>query len=165
MESLEVVLRNSSRAYTPEQKQELADRKNAYYLELIDGMSPDDLLPGVAAMLAELKRRGVKLAVASGSRNAAHIVRLLGLEGVLDACVSRLDITRSKPDPEAFLLTAQRMGVAPERCLVVEDAPAGIEAARRAGMRALGIGRRPLEGAARTVADLSGITVADLLAL
>jgi len=164
-ESLEVVLRNAPRSYSPREKAELAERKNRYFLELVAHLSPRDLAPGAQHMLRALKRRGVKVAVASGSRNAPLILERLGVKRLLDACVSGQDITHSKPHPESLLLAAERLGVSPRRCLVVEDAPAGVEAAQKAGMRVLGVGARALAGARRTVASLADISVNEMLAL
>ncbi len=158
MESLEAVLRNAPRRYSDAEKAELAERKNRYYLELVEDLAPADVLPGVRELLCALKRRAVRLAVASGSRNAPSIVERLGLRDAFEACVSGMDIAHSKPHPEVFLRVARRLGVPPKRCLVVEDAPSGVEAARRAGMRVLGVGRRPLAGTSlmvRSPADLS----------
>ena len=166
MESLEVVLQNAGRRYSDEQKAELAERKNRYYLELAERLGPDDALPGAREILSALKKRGVKIAVASGSKNVRHILERIGLAGLPDAVVTGHDIARSKPDPDVFVKAAGRLGSPPARCLVVEDSPAGIEAAARAGMKALGIsGQGHLAGAALTVGSPAEITVKELLAL
>jgi len=165
MQCLDMLLEHAGRTCTQEAKQELADRKNGYYLQMVGDLTPQDLLAGTRERLSQIKARGVKIAVASGSKNAPFILERTGLAGELEASVSGLDITRSKPDPEVFLKAAQALGVAPEQCLVVEDAQSGIEAALRGGMKALGIGRRPLEGAAVTVASLADITTDEMLAL
>jgi len=165
MDSLEVVLRNATRAYSESEKAELAERKNRYFHELVAQLSPNDLKPGAAQLLRDLKGRAVKLAVASGSRNAPAILSRLGLAQVFDVCISGSDIARSKPDPEVFLRTAERLGVPSQRCLVVEDAPAGVEAARRAGMQVVAVGPRPLPGVARTVRSLADIAADELLSV
>ena len=165
MESLEVVLRKATRRCSDANKKELAERKNCYYLELIDGLGPDDVLPGCKELLSELKGRGVKIAAASGSKNAPHILERIGLAGMFDASVSGHDITHSKPHPEVFLLAAERLRLEPARCLVVEDGPVGVEAALRAGMRALGVGARPLKGACLSVPSLDRISVEQMLAI
>ena len=133
---------------------------------MVRDLGPGDALPGARETLSELARRGVRTAVASGSRNARHILERLGLMQMLDALVSGDEITRSKPHPEVFQKTAERLGVPPQSCLVVEDAPSGVEAALRAGMKALGVSRgRPLTGAVRTVGSLAEITAEEMLAL
>jgi beta-phosphoglucomutase len=165
MECLAMLLENADRRYTTEEKQELADRKNGYYREMIQHLSPKDMLPGARAMVDELKRRGLKVAVASGSKNAPFILDRIALGDELDAAVSGQDIENSKPDPEIFELAANQIDEEPENCLVVEDAQSGVEAARRAGMRALGIGEEPLEGAENTVRSVADISADELVDL
>jgi beta-phosphoglucomutase len=166
MECVEILTRASGRSYTAEQKQEIADRKNRYFAESLASVTPNELLPGALAALQELKRRGIKIAVASNSRNAKPIINRVGIEKYLDAVVDGHEIENSKPDPEVFLLAAKNVGVVAAQCIVVEDAVAGIEAARRAGMKALGIGSRErLPNADIVVADLSAISMDQLLAL
>jgi beta-phosphoglucomutase len=166
MECVEILTRASGRTYTTEQKKEIADRKNRYFAESLSSVTPDELLPGALAALQELKRRGVKIAVASNSRNAKPIIRQVGIGQYLDAIVDGHEIENSKPDPEVFLLAAKNVGVAPAHCIVVEDAIAGLEAAKRAGMRALGIGTRDrLPNADIVVSDLSKISIDELLSL
>jgi beta-phosphoglucomutase len=166
MECVEILTRASSRTFTREQKEELADRKNRYFAELLEAVSPDELLPGALDALRELRQRSIKVAVASNSRNTKTIIRRVGIEQYLDAIVDGHDIKNNKPDPEPFLLAAKRVAVPPANCLVVEDAVAGIEAARRAGMKALGIGTKErLPNADIVVPDLSAISVEKLLSL
>ncbi|HQL54896.1 MAG TPA: HAD-IA family hydrolase, partial [Phycisphaerae bacterium] len=122
------------------------------------------LLPGVVDTLAELRRRRIKTAVASSSKNVPIIMERLGLHAWFDAVADGNDITRSKPDPEVFLLAARRLGLPPVECLVIEDAQAGIESARRAGMAVFGIGTpASLPGVARLAPDLAHVTVDELL--
>ena len=140
MESLEIVLERAQKSYTDAQKEELAQRKNAYYVELIGSLSGEDILPGALDTLALLKRLGIKTAIGSSSKNTPLILKQIGLENAFDAVADGNAITRSKPDPEVFLLAAKLLGLPPENCLVVEDADAGVEAAVTGGMRALGVG-------------------------
>lgn len=164
MESLEIVLERAARRYSPEQKKELASRKQAFFCELAEKLTPADLLPGVLTTIDELRRRGLKTAVGSSSRNTAAIIDRLGLRDRFDVIVDGNDIARAKPDPEVFLLVAQRLGVPPRECLVIEDGLAGIESARRAGMAVFGIGTpEKLPGVARLAPDLTHVTVDDLL--
>ncbi|MBR4067950.1 MAG: beta-phosphoglucomutase [Clostridia bacterium] len=144
MESLSIILEKAAREYSEEEKQAMAARKNGYYVELIGSLTPDDMLPGALDTLELLKANGVKIAIGSSSRNTPIILRQLRLENAFHAVADGNAITRSKPDPEVFLLAAKLLGLAPENCLVVEDADAGVEAALAGGMRVLGVG-----GAAR----------------
>ncbi|MCI5956192.1 MAG: beta-phosphoglucomutase [Clostridiales bacterium] len=140
MESLEIVLERAQKSYTAEQKQALAQRKNDYYVELIKSLSKADILSGALDTFELLRRRGIKIAIGSSSKNTPLILKQIGLENAFDAVADGNAITHSKPDPEVFLLGAKLLGLPPENCLVVEDADAGIEAAVAGGMRALGVG-------------------------
>ena len=140
MESLEILLKSGARKYTLAEKEELAARKNSYYVEMISQLTSRDLMPGVSETLAMLKQRGIRLAVGSSSRNAPLLLRCLQLEKTFDAVADGNMIARGKPDPEVFLLAASLLGLQPEECLVIEDADAGVRAALQGGMRVLGIG-------------------------
>lgn len=140
MESLEIILERAQRPYTDDEKQAMAARKNAYYVELIGSLTRADILPGALDTLSYLKGRGVKVAIGSSSKNTPIILRQIGLENAFDAVADGNAITHSKPDPEVFVLAARLLGLEPKNCLVVEDADAGIEAAVGGGMRALGVG-------------------------
>jgi len=140
MASLEVVLEKTDRVFSDEEKQELAQRKNDDYVKSLSSLSEADVLPGVCEFLAFLKEKGIKTAVGSASKNAGLILEKTKLLDSFDEIVSGLDTTKSKPDPEVFVLGANRLGIAPEECLVVEDSDAGIEAAKRGGMYALAVG-------------------------
>lgn len=166
LDSLAIVLERADRRYDEAERLALADRKNATYRGLLEAMTPDDVLPGVVDMLAQLGRRAVKRAVASASKNAALALARTELADGFDVVVDGNDIQHSKPHPQVFLLAAQRLEVAPEECLVVEDAATGVQAARRAGMAVVGIGpARELPGADRVVGSLTEVTVDELLAM
>jgi len=166
MECVEIITKASGKTYTPEQKQELAERKNRYFAESLAAVTTEVLLPGALAVLKELKNRGIKTAVASNSRNAMTIIRQVKIEHLLDAIIDGHQIENSKPDPEVFLLAAKKVGVSPAHCLVVEDAVAGIESARRAGMKALGIGTKDrLPNADIVLPNLAAISIDELLKL
>jgi len=166
MECVEIITKASGKNYSSEQKQELADRKNRYFVKSLLSVTTEVLLPGALSTLHELKSRGIKTAVASNSRNAVTIIRQVKIEHLLDAIVDGHQIENSKPDPEVFLLAAKNVGVSPNYCLVVEDAVAGIESAKRAGMKILGIGTKErLPNANIVVPDLSAISVDELLKL
>ncbi|HAU37753.1 MAG TPA: beta-phosphoglucomutase [Phycisphaerales bacterium] len=163
MESLEILLERAGRSYTPAEKEEMASRKNGYYRRLLETLTAGDLLPGAAKTLAALKARKIKVAVASSSRNAGTILRRIGLENAFDAVVDGNDISRSKPDPEVFVKAAERLGLDPCRCLVVEDAVAGVEAALAAKMPVLAVGYAASD--ARATCRASGLDDVDLPAL
>lgn len=140
MASLEILLSLGNLTVSEEEKAELAKRKNIWYVEMIDQLTKDELLPGAESLLKRLKKDGVKIALGSASKNAARILERLGIGHYFDARIDGTKVSKAKPDPEVFLLAAQSVGAAPENCLVFEDAPAGVEAAKRAGMHVVGIG-------------------------
>lgn len=140
MASLEIVLEKSDKTYSEEEKIELADRKNNYYLELLENMDDSAVLEGVKGVLEELKNKGLLLAIGSASRNAPVILEKTGLMPYLDKISCGLDTTKSKPDPEVFLVAAKKLELPPGECLVVEDSQAGIEAAKAGNMTSLGVG-------------------------
>lgn len=140
MASLEIVLENYDGVLSQAEKELLAEEKNERYKALLANMSPADLSGEVKSTLDELRRRGYRLAIGSSSKNAPFILRQIGLEGYFDAVSDGNNISRSKPDPEVFLKAAQMLGAEPMRCLVVEDAVSGAEAAHRGGMKAACVG-------------------------
>lgn len=140
MESLAIILERATRDYSGAEREALATFKNDRYRELLKTLSPKDLLPGALEAVEALRARGVRTAIGSSSKNTPLILDRLGIRDRFDAVADGNDISKSKPDPEVFLLAAERMGLPAKACLVVEDAVAGIEAARRAGMAILGIG-------------------------
>ena len=139
MASLDIVLERAKREYSEREKQELAERKNEYYKELICELMPDDILPGVMDKLENLKENGIKIAIGSSSKNTPIILKQIGLDGYFDAVSDGNNITHSKPDPEVFLKAAEMLNIPPEDCMIVEDADAGIEAGKRAGMKTLAV--------------------------
>ena len=139
MASLEIILERATETYTQEQKEAFAEEKNNTYRELLKNMSPADLTDEVKDTLIELRNRGYKLSIGSSSKNTKFILERIGLGDFFDAIADGTDITRSKPDPEVFLCSAGKIGMDPADCAVVEDAKAGIQAARAAGMTALAL--------------------------
>lgn len=140
MASLEIVLEKSDKKFSAEEKEKLAERKNTYYCEMLKNLTPNDVLDGALEFLKYLKANGIKTAVGSASKNAPIILERTGLREYLDAVSCGLDVTKSKPDPEVFLVAAKKLGIAPKACLVVEDAHAGIMAAKNGNMYALAVG-------------------------
>lgn len=137
MESLGILLEKAGRAYSPDERVALAGKKNEHYRKLILKLTPEDILPGVSGLMNYHRMMGLRLAIGSSSRNAAAILERIGLQHYFDAVVDGNQISRSKPDPEVFLLAAARLGLEPRECLVYEDAEAGLEAARRGGFPAV----------------------------
>ena len=140
MESLEIVLENSPRVFTQEEKLRLAERKNQTYRRMLSGLTPSQVPEETRAVLRELRRRGYRLALASGSKNAGLILEKTGLSELLDGVTDGTDITHSKPHPEVFLKAARKLSLAPGECLGVDDAAAGVESIRKAGMKAAAMG-------------------------
>lgn len=161
-ESLNLLLKG--RQIDEETAQAWMDRKNRYYLELVEKMTPADLLPGALDLLRELRSARIKTVIASSSKNAGLVIERLNLAREIDALVDARLIARSKPAPDLFLKAAELAGAAPKQCVVVEDAAAGIEAGKAAGMRTLGIGPWERVGQADLVVpSLQGVKLADLL--
>lgn len=140
MESLDIILENSARKYTNEEKQALADEKNEAYQKLLNNMTPEELTTDTIDTLNELKSMGIRLAIGSSSKNAMLILSQLGIPDIFDEIVDGTQISNSKPNPEVFLLAAKKLGVKPRQVLVVEDALSGIQAAIAGGFDTAGIG-------------------------
>ncbi|HEY1148402.1 MAG TPA: beta-phosphoglucomutase [Pseudoduganella sp.] len=140
MGSLELILASSPRTYTQDEKLALAHEKNEHYKELIATMSPADLLPGAVEALDACRAAGLKIGLASVSKNAFSVLDMLGITDKFDYVVDAAKIGRGKPDPEIFLKAASELGVSPADCMGVEDAVAGVASIKSAGMWALGIG-------------------------
>lgn len=161
MESLDIILERSEKLYTQAEKCILANQKNELYKELLYRMTPADLSEEVKNTLDELKVRGRILAIGSSSKNAKLILERLGLDGYFNAISDGTNIEYSKPNPEVFLKATEFLDLAPQDCLVVEDAIAGIDAAVAGGFHSAGIG----EAAGHKRVDYPLITFADLLAI
>lgn len=139
MESLEIVLGKHSSDYSAEEKIALAAEKNKIYKSYLSSMTPGDLSKEVRMTLHTLRQRGYLLAIGSSSKNTKQILTQLGLGQFFDAIADGTMITKSKPDPEVFLLAASMLGVSPENAIVIEDAESGIRAAKAGRFRAIGI--------------------------
>lgn len=140
MASLEVVLEKADRQYSDEEKFALAERKNDIYVASLANLDKSAVLDGAFEFIAFLKDKNIKTAVGSASKNTPLILEKTGLAGWFDAVSCGLDTQKSKPDPEVFLIAADRLGVPYENCLVIEDSDAGIQAAKAGGMYALAVG-------------------------
>jgi beta-phosphoglucomutase len=161
-ESLLLLLKG--RVYPEEKLQEMMARKNNYYLEFIKEITPRDLLPGAKELVEELRAAGYKTALGSASKNAREVIERLGIASLFDAISDGYSVERAKPAPDLFLHAAGQLGLPPGECVVVEDAAAGIEAARAGGFRSVGLGPRERVGMADAVfPSLEGVRLADLL--
>lgn len=161
MDSLEIILERYDGKLTAQEKEALAEEKNALYRRLLANMSPADLSAEVKETLDALRGMGLKLAIGSSSKNTKFILSRLGLGDYFDAISDGTNITRSKPDPQVFLMAADFIGMKPEKCLVVEDAKAGIQAAVAGGFDSAGLGEAAACGMAtyalKTFGDWKGI--------
>lgn len=155
-DSLKLILQWASVTLPQEEIPLLLQEKNDHYLLLINELGQKDILPGVLDFLTLLESKNCAKAVGSSSKNAPFILEKLGLAPRFAAVIDGNGVKNTKPDPEVFLNAAQKLGVNPERCLVVEDAPSGIQAAKAAGMNVVGIGY-DLEQADLCVPSLVGL--------
>jgi len=163
MASLEILLQVGGLSFSEEEKLSMAERKNRWYVEYITGMKEDEVLPGAKKFLKSARASGLKLALGSASKNALTILNGLKLTGYFDAVIDGTRVSRAKPDPEVFLLAAEKLGLSPGSCVVFEDAQAGVEAAKRAGMRCIGVGTGPeLSGADMRIPGFEGVDLSIL---
>jgi len=142
MDSLERILKfgGKSESYSIEEKRGLAERKNNLYVDMIQDMSPKDLFEGVEELLQKIKRKKIRLAIGSASKNAPFVLNCLGIENSFDYVVDAGKIQNSKPFPDIFLDAARNLELTPDECVAIEDSEAGIEAILAARMYAIGIG-------------------------
>ncbi|PZO37201.1 MAG: hypothetical protein DCF19_19575 [Pseudanabaena frigida] len=157
------------RHYSEAALQEMMNRKNRYYVESIQDTTPQDVLSGVIELLKELRQSGIKIAIASASKNARPVIAKLGIADLVDAIADGYSVEKPKPAPDLFLFAATQIGIAPAKCVVVEDAPAGVAAAIAAGMWAIGLApkehRDRFNGSASMVLpNLTGIHLSDIQA-
>jgi beta-phosphoglucomutase len=140
MGSLEHILTLGGLSFDLASKEQLAARKNGYYLDALATMTNADVLPGAVALLARARALGLSLGIASASRNAEMVLERAGLSDAVDFVADAAEVARSKPAPDIFLACAAGLGIAPADCLGFEDAVAGVSAIKAAGMAAIGIG-------------------------
>ncbi|MDR1567735.1 MAG: beta-phosphoglucomutase [Streptococcaceae bacterium] len=141
-DSLKIILRYGGREndFSESEFQALAAKKNNYYVESIQNVSPKDLFPGIAALLEELQTHQIKIALASASKNGSFLIERLGIKDYFDAIADPSQVEHGKPAPDIFLAAASKIGVSPDKCIGVEDAAAGIAAIKAAGMLPVGVG-------------------------
>ena len=161
--SLDIILELGGISLGELEKERLANKKNTWFVDYIERMAPEEIFPGVKSLMRGIREQGIKLALASSSKNAKTVVQLLHIRDEFDAIVDGTMITHTKPHPEIFLMAAQMLGVDPANCVVFEDAEAGIEAAIAAGMKCVGVGSPVLlKDANRIVSATSDFRVAEL---
>ncbi len=142
--SLQQILGWGNKTVTEAEFEQLMKSKNEDYLARIAHMNEDDLLPGVKKTLDYLTENKIPFALGSASKNARPILEGLKIEKRFKAIVDGNDVTKAKPDPEVFLIAAEKLGMPPQDCIVFEDSVAGIEAANAAGMLSIGIGDKEI---------------------
>jgi len=142
IKSLDILLSLGNKSYSEDERNKFMEQKNKEYVRYISQMDEREILPGVIELLNQLKDRKLKIALGSASKNSGLILKNTKLQDYFDVIVDGNDVSKAKPDPEVFLLGAKRIGIPASQCIVFEDAYAGIEAARKAGMLAIGVGNR-----------------------
>jgi len=161
-ESLMYILRG--RKVSEEQMQEMMDRKNRYYTDMIASMTPKDLVAGGIDLLREIREAGIKVAIASSSKNVRTVLARLGITGIFDGVADGNCVVNSKPAPDLFVYAAGLVQVHTPDCLGVEDADAGIEAIKTAGMQALAIGpKERFHRADKILSTLANMHLQDVL--
>lgn len=141
MDSLDLILKHGGVELSEDKKLELAAKKNENYLSLVSQMTPEDILPGVQDFFKQIKQTDIKIGLGSVSKNAKMILERVGLLDDFDVIIDGTKILKGKPDPEVFLKGAAEFGFSPNECIVFEDAVAGVESGKRAGMKVVGIGK------------------------
>ena len=156
LHSLEIILSLGNITLPQEQKEQLAEKKNKWFVEYIESIRPEEIFPGVPELIRNIRKRKIKVGLASSSKNAPRVIELLGIGNDFDTVIDGTMIIHSKPDPEIFLLAAHRLGIDPAHCLVFEDAEAGVEAALAAGKKCVGVGHQSQLGKANKVIANTG---------
>lgn len=144
MDSLELILQEGNRQhdFTSIEKEEMAERKNANYVNFLDELTPEHVLPGIMDLIKSIKADGIPIGLASVSKNAETVLRALNLVEAFDYCADASKISKSKPDPEIFLTACKGLNAVPERSIGIEDAVAGVESIKASGMFAVGVGKQ-----------------------
>jgi beta-phosphoglucomutase len=140
MDSLEIILEIGDIKMNQTQKNKYATLKNKWYVDYIDKMTPDEILPGCLEFISELRSADIRVAIGSASKNTPMILERVGIKDLFDAVVDGNIASKAKPDPEVFIKAAKMVGIEPENCIVFEDAIAGVQAAINAGMMCIGVG-------------------------
>lgn len=166
MDSLDRILAHGHRenAFTPAEKEALAQQKNDHYVQLLEHLTTEDVLPGVVPLLQQAQARHIPCAVASASKNAPLILEKLGVRAYFATIVDPDSLSKGKPDPEIFLAAADSIGVLPQNAIGFEDAQSGIDGLKDAGIYAVGLSAsQPLIGADMQVSEMTELSVDALL--
>lgn len=166
MDSLDRILAHGHRenAFTPAEKEALAQQKNDHYVQLLEHLTTEDVLPGVVPLLQQAQARHIPCAVASASKNAPLILEKLGVRAYFATIVDPDSLSKGKPDPEIFLAAADSIGVLPQNAIGFEDAQSGIDGLKAAGIYAVGLSaNHPLIGADMQVSEMTELSVDALL--
>jgi beta-phosphoglucomutase len=163
IESLKIILNWGRVSKSETEMEELATLKNTWYVDMITKMTPDEILPGAKEFLELVRSKNYLTALGSASKNSETILNQIGLIDLFDALVDGNKVTKSKPNPEVFLVGAKELNVLPEECVVFEDAIAGVQAAKHGNMKTVGIGKADvLQEADLVVAGLHEMTIEKL---
>ncbi|MGL1890493.1 MAG: beta-phosphoglucomutase [Spirochaetaceae bacterium] len=158
--SLEILLEIGNITLSEEDFNRYATKKNEEYVNLIEQLTPNDILPGVKDFIALLKMNNYLISLGSASKNAVFILNHLGLTKDFDVIVDGTNVNKAKPDPEVFLVAAKKLGVPASECVVFEDAVAGVEAGKNALMRVIGVGQPDvLTGADLVISTFENLTL------
>lgn len=165
MDSLQLILEKGGlgNRYSESEKEKMANDKNIVYKQMIEKVSPSDLLPGITVLLKDLKAKGILIGLASASQNGPVILDRLEVTHYFNTIVNPAELRAGKPDPEIFVKGAQQLGVNPKDCVGVEDAAAGVQAINGAGMVSVAIGNQTTLAAANSVVPSTEDVTADLL--
>lgn len=166
MDSLDRILAHGhlENAFTPAEKEALAQQKNDHYVQLLEHLTTEDVLPGVVPLLQQAQARHIPCAVASASKNAPLILEKLGVRAYFATIVDPDSLSKGKPDPEIFLAAADSIGVLPQNAIGFEDAQSGIDGLKAAGIYAVGLSaNQPLLGADMQVSEMTELSVDALL--
>ena len=156
MQSLEILLEIGGMDAKPEEKERMAEKKNQWYVESLEAIDQNELLPGSLEYLTLLKKKDVRIALGSASKNALLILNKLQITHFFDAIIDGTCVSKAKPDPEVFVKAAEALNLLPRQCTVFEDSQAGIDAARTAGFRVVAVGSETvLKGADQYVDNLA----------
>lgn len=160
MDSLEILLQIGNLNFDEKTKINLAEKKNKIYVNYISKIDKSEILEGVEDFIKEIKENNIKIALGSVSKNAVPIIKNIGMLNYFDSIIDGNKITKAKPDPEVFLLGAKELNLKPENCVVFEDAVKGIQAAKNAGMYAVGVGNPLiLKQADKVIPGFKGVNI------
>jgi len=163
--SLQLILGWGGVTKTEEEQEALATQKNIWYMEMVNQMKPEEILPGAKEFVETCRKAGIKIALGSASKNSMTILNKTGITNLFDAVIDGNKVSKAKPDPEVFLQGARELGVEPGECVVFEDAIAGVEAAKAGGMKVVGIGQPGVLDADLVISGLDKMTLDKLFKL